>query len=701
MQSLSKKTTPSPTKTPHTLLVFLLFASLLLVCYANSFRAEWHFDDIANIVLNSPLHLNDLSLQSLSQTFFAYPDSPGKFTRPVSNLSVALNWYFGQDDVFGYHIVNFLIHLFTTFLLYKTCLLLLETPKTKERFKDGKFFIAVLAATLWAINPIQTQAITYIVQRMASLAALFYITGIWFFLKARYSQMRKKSIFFYCGVLLSFLLAMGSKENAILFPLSIMLIEWIFFQPSIRFTKKNIITLILTLTAIFLLSTLFVGPGFLFNLFNSYESRNFTLYQRVLTEARIVVSYLSLLFYPAPFRLSITHDITLSTSLFTPLTTLPAILFLSLLTISSFLYHRRFPLLSFAILFFLLNHIIESTIIPLELFFEHRNYLPSLFLFLPVAAGIWFILDRYKIKSRLIYTATIVALTCIIILLALGTISRNRVWKTERSLWTDSLAKAPNTTRSYINLAHGYLFQDKNYKKAFELNYLSLDKYSPTPWKDRLRANNNMAFIMTSVGNYKEALNFYDKALEFAKQSSSNSMKHEIIYNKTKTLWLMGKPKEALENITPLILAKPNNGKFLQRYGELLIATGEPEKGIVSLQKALKELSPQSFEYKMTLLNFSLFYSHQNSMTKAVLYDRLAQRLNAPPIPTLLCIIETSLYLNNTNRADTALKILLSQLTWPELMGILQNTSPNRPTLPLDTGKLFTYVNTWLTAQEN
>jgi hypothetical protein len=179
-------------------------------------------------------------------------------------------------------------------------------------------------------------------------------------------------------------------------------------------------------------------PGNSFSFIDGFQGRPFSLYERLLSEPRIVLFYLSLIFYPLPGRLSIEHDITLSTSLFNPWTTLPAILFHLILIGFGLSQIKKRPLLALAILFFYLNHVIESTIIPLELIFEHRNYLPSLFLFLPVAAGFKKLLDIYQEKNRVFRSVLLYSSVLIIIIIGAGTYIRNMAWATEKALWEDA-----------------------------------------------------------------------------------------------------------------------------------------------------------------------------------------------------------------------------------------------------------------------
>ena len=172
--------------------VVALFFFLIFAVYSNTFNAAWQFDDKPNIIDNRDLHLNNLKPGSLIQTLFTDPHTPGvpgkKLYRPISYLTFAVNWYFGKDKVVGYHIVNILIHFLTTVFLFIAILNLLGTPNFKEKFVGNRYFIAFISAALWSLNPIQTQAVTYIVQRMSSLAAMFYMLSILLYIKCRLSK---------------------------------------------------------------------------------------------------------------------------------------------------------------------------------------------------------------------------------------------------------------------------------------------------------------------------------------------------------------------------------------------------------------------------------------------------------------------------------------------------------------------------------
>ena len=262
-------------------------------------------------------------------------------------------------------------------------------------------------------------------------------------------------VFFLLGCVLSFLLAIGSKENAAMLPASLLLIEFTCFQKfNWRFSKTIYLWGSVAGGGIILiLAVWFFSPDITFSWLNGYRNRPFTLTERILTEPRIVLFYLSLIFFPLPTRLSIEHDVILSTSLFQPWTTLPAILLTLLLIGLGISQIRKRPIIALAILFFFLNHIIESTVIPLELIFEHRNYLPSMFLFLPIAAGFQWLYDYCAAKKQPLAGVLTGLLVLLIVCLGVGTYVRNLVWATEISLWRDAMKKAPQSARPLTNLA--------------------------------------------------------------------------------------------------------------------------------------------------------------------------------------------------------------------------------------------------------
>jgi len=300
--------------------IALLFF-LILAIYSNTFYAAWQFDDKPNIIDNQLLHLKDLKPESLFETFYTDPHDPWnpgkKLNRPIVFLTFAINWYFSQEKVFGYHIVNLLIHFLTAAFLYCTILNLFDAPSLKEKHERNKYFIAIVAAVLWAVNPLQTQAVTYIVQRMASMATMFYVMSLFFYVRCRLSDASLKRILLLLVSILCFLLALGSKENAAALPAAVLLIEVTCFQNinwRFRTTAYWSASVLIAVFVVFASIWLF-KPQIFPSIMKGFEYRPFTLAERLLTEPRILLYHLSQLLYPVPTRLSVEHDVVVSTSL--------------------------------------------------------------------------------------------------------------------------------------------------------------------------------------------------------------------------------------------------------------------------------------------------------------------------------------------------------------------------------------------------
>jgi hypothetical protein len=462
--------------------VFITLFIIILSTYSNTFNASWHFDDEPNITDNSNLHLKELSWQNIKGTFFANAFEPGKLYRPAACLSFALNYYSGKDNVFGYHIVNISIHFLAAFFLFLLIYHTLHLPLLKARYGPNSYFIALLATTLWTINPIQTQAITYIVQRMAGMAGMFYIMSMFFYLKVRATETGGKKLLLLILCFFSFTMALGSKENAVILPLSLFLYEILLLQEITgQNLRRNLRLFFIVTGAILILgfTYIYIQGGNILSFLEGYENRPFTLVQRLLTEPRIIIFYISLLLYPVSTRLNLAHSIEISSSLFHPLSTLFSII--AIFVAISFAIHiaKKRPLISFCILFFFLNHAIESTILPLELIFEHRNYIPSMLLFVPIAIGLINAISYFSYKRSM---QVIITLSIILVIIGLGhsTFMRNFTWRNEESLWIDCTDKYPDLHRPQHNLAKYYddINNDKKaiaeYEKALGLKLINI-----------------------------------------------------------------------------------------------------------------------------------------------------------------------------------------------------------------------------------
>ena len=173
-----------------------LFVCLIII-YGNSFQCSWHLDDYVNIVNNSNIHLKSLSWSHIKQTFYDPHYEHNMINRPLSYLTFALNYYLNDTSVFGYHVVNFCIHYLAATFLFLLIYNTLQLPMLHRQYQKTAYPIAMLAVFLWATHPIQVSAVTYIVQRMASMASMFYIMAMYFYVKGRLStETGKRAVYF-------------------------------------------------------------------------------------------------------------------------------------------------------------------------------------------------------------------------------------------------------------------------------------------------------------------------------------------------------------------------------------------------------------------------------------------------------------------------------------------------------------------------
>jgi protein O-mannosyl-transferase len=619
--------------------VFIIFFSILMVCYANTFDAAFQLDDFHNITQNSTLHINSLSPSALLNVVSGNTETNKVFYRPVSYLSFAVNWYLGKDDVTGYHGVNVAIHILISFFLYLVVLALLDTPNLSKKYSQDKYFIAVLAACLWAVNPIQTQAVTYIVQRMAALATLFSVIGIFVYIKARLTVSVKERMVLFSGVVLFFVLAAGSKENGLLLPVSLFLVEMIFFQNMASpDTRKKIIQLgaVVCLIVGFLGFFLFLNGEFVGRVLGGYERRTFSFTERLMTQPRVVLFYLSQIFYPVADRFSIDHDIAVSTGLFSPWTTLPAILTVLGLVGGTLWQMIRRPLLSFAILFFFVNHLVESSIIPLEMVFEHRNYLPSLFLFLPVAAGLKYLINQYSSDRKAMKGLVIGFITLWIAVAGFATYTRNMAWQDEQTLWEDARKKAPGRARPYLNLASSKEMRDPD--RELQLYQMAMHLKDDTRHKPETLSLINLANMVVSRDqNHDLAIQMYHRALAL------NPEFYPARYHLAQSLIRRGDLEAADEQIKKLLEINPNSINYLNMQAMILLQQKKADRALIPLIKAVR-LAPDDENVRIGLGVARYMTGHHQAAEHQ--FER-AYDLSEKKMTALFLLIQNSIQFGN------------------------------------------------------
>ena len=600
----------------------MLLPMFLLIIYGNTFNASFHFDDYHNIVDNPRLHLTILNKDTIARTFSAgfdggYYNSP-KIYRPLTNFTFALNWLFGQDNVFGYHLVNLAIHMVASLCLYLTISALFSTPRLEKTPQANAEMIALISALFWSIHPIQTQAVTYIVQRAASMMAMFYIMGMFFYLKGRLTPKKIASIAFFAACLGAFLLALASKQNSATFPIALIFMEVIFFQDLSNPRTRKYLFIIIPLVCIIAAGVgaiLFMKAN-ITSISSGYAVRPFTMAERLLTQPRIIFFYLSLLAFPSAGRLSFIHDVPLSTSLVNPISTLPAILLILCMIGAALISIRKYPIFSFAALFFFLNHLIESTIIPLELIYEHRNYLPSMFIFIPIAFIFQKGLEAYPGKESMRY-AILGGLVGVIIFTGMQTYQRNQIFQNEKVFWEDAIRKAPALARPYHNLAMYHFDRVGDIRTAFQLYNIALKLRYPERTELKATTYNNLGNIFLNQNMFEDAARMYEMALAIHpgySQANRNLIIHHIYREK----W-----DEALRLVDQLLSKRPRHAPYLDLKGLIFLRQNRVDEAIPFFRQALI-IDPGS---KKALSNLATaLYLKGDAMLSDALFTRYLTR---------------------------------------------------------------------------
>jgi tetratricopeptide (TPR) repeat protein len=396
----------------------------------------------------------------------------------------------------------------------------------------------------------------------------------------------------------------------------------------------------------------------------NYTQRPFTPLQRVFTEPRIVIFYLSQIFYPVATRLSIEHDILVSTSIIHPWSTIASLIAVFLLIGIGLWQMRKRPVLSFAILFFFLNHAIESSIIGLELAFEHRNYLPSLFLFFPAAMGLKWLLDFYRDRNFLMHHALLSFMALLILGLGFGTYVRNMAWATERSLWEDAVTKAPKSGRALHNLAWGYFEPAGRLEQAMQL-YRKSFRLTNHSKVHKSMTLNNMANLYYKKENYKKAVALWREAFE--RSPDLEFIKFRLALALAKS----GNLIEASTILDTLIENRPEHLDYNILKGSILFKQRRYNQALTFFRQVLKHKPDSQKILTKTGMILNLLEKYQRS--EMYLLD--AHIRDPKDSSVLLWLVATNLELADTADVDRYWNKLIASVPVNQLKSILDRIS--------------------------
>ena len=460
--------------------LILLLIGLCLISYSRTLDVPFTLDDVSCVATNPFIRdfSNYFDRLALEKTFAASPgvfeDTRNSFiTRPLSYLTFSLNYYFHGYSLAGYHLVNTVIHTVNAilvFLLVQASMHLLISKKEldpEQRSSQWISHVSFLTAALFAVHPLMTSAVTYIVQRMTSLVALFYLASILLYAYHASAQIKAKKYAWYALSLVICIAAMLTKESAFSLPVTLLLYELLFCSGEIRKRMTRLIPFLLTMAVIpynviGLQNSAAATEGIVSNSLNVINFNHVSSWEYLLTQSRAVAFYLRLLLLPV--GLSLEHDFPVSHTTADIWVIASFSLHLLLIGYAGVLILRSQQSTQAAILdklsgcgivWFYVTQVVESSVIPMnEMAVEYRTYLPSLGIFL-------FMVCRVQLfggmNSETGWKRAHVLWVPVLCMLLYLTMARNEVWRKPELFWTQTVNLYPKRGRAYTILADYYI----------------------------------------------------------------------------------------------------------------------------------------------------------------------------------------------------------------------------------------------------
>lgn len=562
--------------------IITLFVCVGILIYSNTFHNSFHLDDFNSIITNESIR----DIASVGNIWKFWP------TRFITYLSFAVNFHFHQFDVLGYHIGNLIIHICCAFLVWQMVLLTFRLPVMKnEKISKNSNAIAFFAGLIFLTHPLQTQGVTYIVQRAVSMVSLFYLGSLCLYIKSvlsLYEGDNSSVRGFYCsGVILAAVAAMFTKEIAVTFPLMILLYQKCFLKAekdkiSIPLVLLFVLFLIIPLT---MLATESINFLYLRRL--AEDTVNISPARYLFTQFRVILTYIRLLF--VPMNQNLDYDYPVAKTLFE----VPVLIgFFSLIAIGSItlMMFKKYRLISFGVFWVFLTVLPESIIIPInDVIFEHRLYLPMAGYSVFLVSLLFYVFKSNN--RRLVYA--------ILIVLVMGystlTYKRNFIWKDEISLWSDVISKSPKKARGYINRGLAYQMAGRfdsamvDYEKVLELDPFHAGTYS------------NLGMIYLAKGDVDSSINRFNQALRI------NPALPGIYYNRGYAYQLKGDIHRSLADYNKAIELDPYYVDAYNNRGNLYLNSGNISQAIADYEKAL-EINPN---YAPARYNIENVYKHK------------------------------------------------------------------------------------------
>ncbi len=615
---------PSPgLKAKVTAAAVLLIAGTAIIIYSNTLSVPFVFDDLFVITNNPYTH-------SLSNLW------PPGGARYLGYVTFALNYAGGGLHVAGYHIVNIAIHIINGILVYTLVLYIFMTPVMKGFLKGGDkapaLYIALLSALIFTVHPVNTQGVNYITQRFTSLATLFYLLSIVLFLKWRISEGKERRAAFYALSLLAAIAAQKTKEISFTLPFMIVFFEFVFFPAHGGFNcKKRALFLAPFLLCLLIIPLSLFGQALAGMVFGAggtpgvggggglsaavpLDLKEIPLYNYLITQLRVVVTYLRLIILPVGQNLD--YDYPVFQSFWNPAVFLSFLLNIVIISSGVYIFLRSragknpYLLIISSGLFWFYTALAVEAVAPLrDVINEHRLYLPGIGIYTAFSAAVLYAFsrarERFHLKISTMAAAVIIA--CITVLpLAAAAYGRNMVWRDIIVLYEDIVQKSPGKARAHNNLGVEYAKRGaldravKEFRATLDLDPALRD------------TSKNLAKALMQEGLIDKAAEEYRRFLETSPGDiDARASLAEIYYKK-------GLLSAAATEYRMILAKNPGRIKARNNLANIFLLQGRLDRAVKEYGVVLS-LKPDHVE---TLYNMAITLEKKGDTARAAAYYR-------------------------------------------------------------------------------
>lgn len=579
----------------HAFLILSLFVSVTVALDHCALDAPMYYDSAARLKQNEHVFA-----RGLQDTLGIFPQ------RPVAMVTFYLNYLACGLRPHCFRLVNAGLMALTALMLAELIALLLgiADPGYQGTPRERKA-VGLLLAGLFVIHPLQSYVVVYIWQRMALLASLFYLSSLLAYLLTRSGRIRNRTVG-YALSLTMFFLALASKENAVSLPAVLILVEVAFFKRNYVSILKRGVAVTAVLVCFLVLLSLLERPhglgeasGIFDTVSRYYRESGLTLYQVALSQCRILFSYFEMIVLPIPSTVRLFSPQVVSRSLFEPPATIVAVGCVLVFLAAGFYLLRKRPLTGFGLLFFFVNLVPESVLVPQYLFLGYRATLPMVGLLLAAADGISVLLERTR-ETR-VWKEVCMGLAVAFAGAAAGliwvSVSKAGTWQNPALFWGEVVASLPSAdrnrerhpTRQALN-GLGLHFQDAGrLTEAIELHRRAL-RSDPKDGSTLVYLANAYA----RAGNLSQANAYVKKAL---KANPRSAEAHMLL---GRILAREGRIVRALDHFGKGIALEKNNPAYHLERGILLLRQGKAADSLSSLRAAAR-LDPISIQAHYSL----------------------------------------------------------------------------------------------------